>query len=341
IRLLPAALVALVLVSASRAQGDTVDFGFYPEEAQDCLYEAASTSQCRSSTVPATNSCLCRNGGDFITIAAACLGKSVARSLTAVYETMRDACADTNTPINITEDEFMEAARGAETTTSSRRTTTTTQSSTTTTATSEPSETTTESATTTATNTGTATTTGPAETGSQDDEQQEQGNTGESSALTTGALAGIVAGAIGGIAVLAGVLYFLCRRKGKLGEESHPMLPHHAQARLSSAPSTHDSTAYYGSPPDTGVWSKKDWRASPDLRNSSFNWESPAHLSVIFPGGPPPPSTPPPVQELDGAQLHRPGSTLAPVEMGGSPVAATAQPANVQQYQAYNPGQHQ
>ncbi|KAK4125588.1 hypothetical protein N657DRAFT_569542 [Parathielavia appendiculata] len=324
-RLLPAALVALILVSATRAQDDTVNFGFYPGDSQDCLYQAATSSKCKSSTVEATNSCFCRNGGDFITTAAACIGQSSPNVLKMVYQTMRDACAATSTPIGITEDEFMEAANGATTTTSSKR---------------ESSETTSDSATTTATVTGTVTTTGPAKTVSQDDEQQGQGSTGGSSALTTGALAGIVAGAIGGLAVLGGVIYFLFRRRGKAGEESHPMLPQHTQGHLSTAPAATESTAYYGSPPDTGGWPKKDWGTSPDLRNSGFNWESPAHLSMTFTGGALAPSPPPPVQELDGAQLHPPGSTLAPVEMGGSPVVTTAQPASVQ-YQAYNPGQQQ
>lgn len=319
IRLLPAALVALVLVSATRAQ-DTVDFDFYPEGAQDCLYEAAESSKCESATVPATNACLCRNGGDFITTAAACLGRSSQSNLRAVYRKMRDACDFSDTPINITEDEFNDAARGETPTTTSATTS----------------------------STGTA----PPPTPTGDDNKEDEESTG----LSTGALAGIIAGAIGGCAVLGAVAYLLFRRRRKLGEESHPMLPPqhpHAQAHahhhLSMAPSGRESTAYYGSPPTTAGWPNKDWGGSPDLRQSGF-WESPAHLSQLsYPGGGGgalAPSPPLPIQELDGAPHYPSGSTEAPVEMGGTPVATTPPPvpppppsaANAQ-YQPYQPPQ--
>jgi LPXTG-motif cell wall-anchored protein len=334
---LPAALVALILASVSRAQSDTLNFNFYPEGARTCLDQAAASSQCEASTVELTNACLCRNGGDFITTAAACIGRESPGDLEEVYKTMSDACNESQTRINVSKAEFMAAASGATTTTSSRRTTTTRTSSKTS-ATSETIETATESATTTTTGTNTATATS---TSSADDDQQGGGSSG----LSTGAMAGVIAGAIGGCAVLAGVAFFLFRRRRKVGEESHPMLPQQAH-HLSMAPSGHSSTAYYGSPPDTGGWPKKDWGTSPDLRNSGFNWESPAHLSshlsTSYPGGgaggPIAPSPPLPAQELDGAQVFAPGSTQAPVEMGASPVATTAQPATAQ-YQAYNLGQ--
>ncbi|KAH6856287.1 hypothetical protein B0I37DRAFT_72760 [Chaetomium sp. MPI-CAGE-AT-0009] len=316
IRVLPAALVALILVSSSSAADAVVDFSFYPAPAQDCLYAAADSSKCKSQTVPATNACFCRNGGDFITTAAACIGQSSRGNLRTVYRTMRDACDTSETPINITEGEFMEAAEGSASTTLS----TSTQASSTTSATSA-----------TTTNTGTVTSTALP---TSPEEEQESG------ALSTGALVGIIVGAIGGLAMLGGLGYYLFRRGKKVGEESHPMLPQ--QGHVSMAPSGHESTAYYkyGSPPDTGGWPKNDWNGSPDPRISGlttgFNWESPAHLA--YPGAALAPSPPLPIQELDGAQQFRPGSTEAPVEMGGTPVVTTPPLAN-SQYQPYNSGQ--
>ncbi|KAK4236531.1 hypothetical protein C8A03DRAFT_35571 [Achaetomium macrosporum] len=303
-RVVPAALVLLILVSASRAQG-TIDFGFYPKRAQDCMYKAADDSKCESSTVAATNSCLCRNGGDFITKAAACIGQSSASDLETVYTTMRDACGNSDTPISITEDEFMAAANGAASTTSTAGPTTTSSASISSTTSGTDASMTSSASGTSGTSTSTAT---PA-----DGQREEEGGGG----LKTGVMAGIIVGAVGGVALLGALAFFLFRRRRKLGEESHPMLPQ--QAHPSVAPghsSAMHNSAYYSSPPSTAGWPKEWQGPSPDLRSSGFNWESPAHLSYPSGGGSLAPSPPLPPQELDGAQyVHSTGSTQAPVEM--------------------------
>jgi len=115
------------------------------------------------------------------------------------------------------------------------------------------------------------------------------------------------------------------------------MLPQHA--RSSVVPLGRESTAYYGSPPDTGTWPKKEWGPSPDLRNSVFNWESPSHLA--YSNGALAASPPMPIQELDGTQRYPTGSTAAPAEMGGTPITTSPPPPANAHYQAYNPGQQQ
>ncbi len=118
------------------------------------------------------------------------------------------------------------------------------------------------------------------------------------------------------------------------------MLPQHSQP--SSMHFGRESTAYYGSPPTTGVWPKKEWGPSPDPQTGSFNWESPAHLAHLsYPAGTLAPSPPPAApMELDASQHHFPtGSTAAPAEMGGTPVATTTPPNP--QYQPYNQQQQQ
>jgi hypothetical protein len=277
-RALPSAAIAFILVSASRA-ADTLDFSFYPKGAISCLDDAAEKSLCQSSSVELTNSCLCRNGGDFITNTAACVGRSSRDDLATVYETMRDACANSNTPINVSEDEFMAAASAVATTST----------------TSSPGS------------TGTA----PAAQTQTTPGGTEQGSSG----LSTGALAGIIAGAvIVSLALLGALAFFLIRRRRRQGEESHPMLPQQQMGHTSLVP----MGGYYASPPDTAGLAKGDWRQShmsSDVRESGFNWESPAHLSYSakYPLAPSPPP-----QELDAGEQRLLGTAEAPAEMGGA-----------------------
>ncbi|KAL2143629.1 hypothetical protein VTI28DRAFT_10214 [Corynascus sepedonium] len=309
LRILPIALVALILASTAQATSSIVNFDFYPEGARDCLYSAAKSSQCESKTVEATNACFCRNGGDFITTAAACIGRSSRNDLETTYTTMHGACEDSETSMTINKDEFMEAAEPPSSTTIQ-----------------------TSSATGTETTSTVSSTSPPA-----DDEDGE-----ESSGLSTGALVGIIVGVIAALGLVGASAFVFIRRRRRTGEESHPMLPQHAHHSM--VPSASDtSTAYYGSPvPDSGAWPKKDWGASSDFRSSvrasGFNWESASQLA--YPASTLAPSPPLPVQELDGQQHFPPGSTQAPVEMGGTPVMTTPpQAPNTPQYQAYNPGQ--
>ncbi|KAL2019280.1 hypothetical protein VTK56DRAFT_9824 [Thermocarpiscus australiensis] len=311
IRAFPTALVTLVLVAASQAV--TNDFSFYPKGAQDCLYEAADAARCDASTVAATNSCLCRNGGNFIINTASCLGRSYSGDLRAVYQTMKEACANSETPITITEADFVETANAAASSTSSAATSS---------ATGATSTASTDGTTTTSTSIGAATTTTTTPTSSSpvDDEQREGGNTG----LSTAAMAGIITGgSVAGIALIAGLAYFFFRRGKKAGEESHPMLPRHS-AHGSLPP---DPSEFRASPSDAGGW-QKGWG-----RSSGFNWESPAHLSYPAGAGLAPS---PPVQELDGSE-HRPaGTPERPAEMAGTPIVQGASPHA--QFQPY-PGQ--
>ncbi|KAK4134039.1 hypothetical protein BT67DRAFT_305321 [Trichocladium antarcticum] len=327
------ALVTLVFVSTTQAE-DTIDFSFYPEKAQPCLYAAADLSKCESDTAKASNSCLCRNGGNFITNAAACIGQESRGDLAVVYDTMEDACAYSKTPISITKQEFMAAANPV-TSTSSMVTSTTTSAS---------STASTEGTTTSSTSTSTSTSTdAAATTAPPDDEQDKEASPG----LSHAALAGVIGGAsAAGLALLGAIAWFVFRRRRKAGEESHPMLPQHGHAAMASGPYNNNH-----SPPDTGGFPKRDWALSPDPRASRFNWESPSHLSYpssvfaeqqvggYMPNAAPAPSPPPfIVPELDGAAVYPPptGTAAAPAEMGATPIAATA-PLHAQ-FQAYRPG---
>ncbi|ATY61082.1 hypothetical protein A9K55_006051 [Cordyceps militaris] len=198
-------LSLVILLAAPAARAFDPDFGFYPEDARDCLYAAAKTSKCQGSTSRVLNACLCGNGGGFVDIAAECLGKNDKEDVGKVYDTMANACAASSTPLTMGQDAFEDAAKkgaaGDAKTTSSKSST--------------------ASSTTSATNTAAAspTTTSPA--AAADDGNQKP-------KLSTAATIGIAAGvSVAGVLAIAGIAYGLVRRRkrGTAADEAHPMLP--------------------------------------------------------------------------------------------------------------------
>jgi hypothetical protein len=102
-----------------------LDFSNYPSGARSCLDSAATASKCDTSTVAAFNSCVCENGGNFVTNAVQCLTSSDSGDLTAVYGTMASNCADSNTPLPFTLQQFLALAGSSSTTTPTKPITTT------------------------------------------------------------------------------------------------------------------------------------------------------------------------------------------------------------------------
>jgi hypothetical protein len=281
------------------------------------MYKASNSSKCSETSVAETNKCLCSNGGNFVTNTAKCLGtaKNVKSSdIQTVYNTMKQACADSKTPLSVSEKAFLDAANQSTTTskTTTRASTTTSTSS-------------------TSTSTGTTTESTPNPTGSKDPQnsQPEQENTG----LSSGAKIGIIAGgAIAGIAVLAAVAILLLRRKRrKDGEESHPML-----SQNHNYP-TPGETVVVGHMHDMGrhsgaAWSDDaKWRpaGSPDPRNSTFNWETPYD----------PTGSPPIKQGFATPPSHQQGFPTAPPLHQGfpTPPPPLQQGFPAQQYKPYQP----
>ncbi|KAK1246069.1 hypothetical protein MKX07_005138 [Trichoderma sp. CBMAI-0711] len=201
-------LLLLLLLAPAALAVVEADFSFYPTNAQPCLNQAAAASKCIGSTVTDLNNCLCGNWNDFVILAATCIGKNDKEDSVPVYKTMVSACADSNTPLDVSPSEFYGAVNGDITTTT---TTTTTTSTTTAAMTTLATATTTDSAThSTATTQSTSSSTAAPAQGS----------------LSTGATIGIALGAsFGGVGSIAGLVYFLLRRAKKQDEERHPMLP--------------------------------------------------------------------------------------------------------------------
>ncbi|KAM7217678.1 hypothetical protein V8F06_006933 [Rhypophila decipiens] len=313
---LPPALLALVF--ASVAQASTIDFGFYPKDAQECLYKAADDAHCDSGTVETTNNCLCANGGNFVTKTAECLGKSDKKDLTEVYLTMKEACAESNTPLAVMEEQYLANAGTPEKTLTSIVPTPTQSSSQT------------KDATSSATSTS-----GP---GSGNDKETEDAKPGDKdnskvghkedetksggSGMSTGAKAGIIAGGVvGGLAALGALAFFIFRyRRSRYSEESHPMLPPE-NGHMSLVPTAAETGALMAVDTPKGDWpNDAKWRPSngADERKSGFNWESPYDLA--YPGLLKPGQTPSPPGRSAVFELQ--GSNQQPVEAPSEPLGA-------------------
>ncbi|KAH8887226.1 hypothetical protein GQ53DRAFT_750063 [Thozetella sp. PMI_491] len=91
----------------------TNDFTSYPAGSQQCLYRAASDSQCVADTSAQMNYCLCRNNGNFIYAAARCVAQQSPSDLKTVYAVMASNCAGTGTTIVASEDAFLAQAAAA------------------------------------------------------------------------------------------------------------------------------------------------------------------------------------------------------------------------------------
>lgn len=241
------------------------DFSFYPANAQPCLNQAAAASKCVGSTVTDLNNCLCGNWNDFVILAATCLGDKDKDDAVSVYKTMVSACADSDTPLDVSPSEFYGAVNGETTTT-------------TTTSTTKPT-----AATTTATQTDVhvhSTVTVQPTSSSTSTAAPAQGS------LSTGATIGIALGAsFGGVGSIAGLVYFLLRRAKKQDEERHPMLPQYGNdddaPRLSGHPPGPPPPEPTPSPGllsnySSEVKQSSSWVSplqSPDYRYSAATWD--------------------------------------------------------------------
>jgi hypothetical protein len=108
-------LYSFSLLQGIRSQS-VIDFTNYPANSRPCLISAATSSNCPTATVPQFNGCVCSNTGNFVTSAVQCLTSSDSADLAAVYGTMSSNCADSNTPLGFTLQQFLALAGGTSTT---------------------------------------------------------------------------------------------------------------------------------------------------------------------------------------------------------------------------------
>ncbi|PNY25917.1 Uncharacterized protein TCAP_04145 [Tolypocladium capitatum] len=231
----------LLLLLASSSLAIESDFSFYPQNAQSCLNQASNTADCKGSTTAQLNTCLCSNQGGFITNTAKCVGQKDKDDVQKVYATMLQACNDSHTPMGVSQSDFLAAADGnapstTKTTASSTATSTTAKVTTTTTTTPAPT---------------------PTETGATGKDKDTHGGR-----LSTGATIGIAVGAsVAGLAALAGLAFFVVRRKRRSQEEAHPMLSQHEylhhQTPTTFPPSepSADGSRFGGAELKAGWWS--------------------------------------------------------------------------------------
>jgi hypothetical protein len=221
-------LCSILLFSISTSAAFQNDFSAYPAGAQSCLYTASDASGCDGNTVLLMNTCLCGNGGNFVLATAKCLGAKSPSDLSLTYTTMSTNCKGSNTPLSVSQAQFLAAASSSSTTTPKTATTTTrtatasTTSRPTTTTTSSASQTSVQSAEVITTVVGGETVTVTTTPTSPPDSANGGGGNG---GLSTGAKIGIAAGGIAvGIAILAAIGFCIRRRRKNDKEEARPML---------------------------------------------------------------------------------------------------------------------
>lgn len=100
-------LNVFALVALSTADRYPNDFSPYPIAAQSCLNAADQNSGCEGSSVPAMNGCLCTNASDFIPSAARCISRESPDDMEATYAILKINCDGSNTPMAISEAEFL------------------------------------------------------------------------------------------------------------------------------------------------------------------------------------------------------------------------------------------
>lgn len=202
--------VALLATSPFALAQFKNDFGIYPSGTQGCLDDAATRSQCSGDNVQTMNSCLCSNGGDFVTNAAMCIGREIPVSLRATWQTMSTSCEDSKVPVAITEDNFIRIGQ-AEMGKPSTRTTTSAETNPTTAA-----STTQATAETTATGTASQLPQQPSSTNIDEDELPPPTDLSVAVMAGIGVAGAVVASLIGGVAFLI----WKRRRARKLGPQA-------------------------------------------------------------------------------------------------------------------------
>ncbi|CAK7244438.1 MAG: hypothetical protein STHCBS139747_005977 [Sporothrix thermara] len=224
-RALPPLVILLVLLQATNVRAAFENnFAAYPAGARDCLDAAANASGCDGDTVTAMNDCLCSNSGNFIIASAECIGKADYADLETVYTTMAAACSFSNTPMTVSQKDFMSAGNGTFTSSSSMPATTTT---TTTSVTSKPSLTTITTTLDGHVETITSTVSAlPTNTGTSDDSSSHDDNDGSGMSSTTkiGIISGASVAAVAIVAVLAFFLTRMLRKRQGGSEEDQPIL---------------------------------------------------------------------------------------------------------------------
>ena len=215
------------------------DFSNYPDDAQPCLEDADKTSGCDGDTVSEMNTCLCGDGGGFLTNAAKCIGEKTSQDLQTLqttFKVLQVNCDNSNTSMKINLADFLELAEPDDY--------------------DKP------------TNSGSS-------TGAPQSTETNKPDEGDKGGLPMGAIIGIAVGA--GVLVLgaiAAAIIMIRKRKKRNLEESHPMLvsqSYNAGAFPPSAPSSENASGMYHSPND--VKAEQSHPSSPTWRPTT---QSPA-----------------------------------------------------------------
>lgn len=89
-------LMLLLAASTPAIAAFQNDFSGYPAGAQDCLYDAADSSNCSGDTAQEMNSCLCSNGGSFITNSGTCIAGADSGDMRSTWVRVETSRKDSN-----------------------------------------------------------------------------------------------------------------------------------------------------------------------------------------------------------------------------------------------------
>ncbi|CAK7203980.1 hypothetical protein SEUCBS139899_006730 [Sporothrix eucalyptigena] len=305
-------LFLLLLQTTTVLAAFTNNFDAYPSGTRSCLNASAIASGCDGDTVTSMNDCLCSNTGNFVIASAECVGKSDYADLETVYTTMASACSFSNTPLTVSQKDFLSAGNGT------YSSTITSMSSTAPGSTATPSMTTITTTSDGHVETITKTAGTPTNTGTS--------NNNDNSGMSSTTRIGIIAGAtVAGVAIVAVFAFFLIRmwRNRQAGEEQRPMLGSDGGFNDGRGPSdgSHMSGTELSrlSGVNQGGNNTYDWKAGAVPEHSDAKWAQDPYLTSASPGLYQQQSTGVyelPVQE--GAQM--------PVEMPATPMVTGASP---------------
>ncbi|CAK7271253.1 hypothetical protein SEPCBS57363_004523 [Sporothrix epigloea] len=293
----PVSLALLLLQTASVLAVFSNNFDAYPASTRNCLNASAIASGCDGDSVTSMNNCLCSNTGNFVIASAECIGQSDYGDLEDTYTIMASACSYSNTPLTVSQKDFLSAGNG---TLSSSITSTASATGSTSTASI------TQATSTAAGHTKTTT---------------EGGSSGNSGGMSSTTKTGIIAAAaVAGVAILAAFAFFLIRMRQNrpTGEEHRPMLGNDGSpgnkngTELAQMPGGH-----LGSGSVSG--SVYDWKGEALPEYSDAKWVQNPYLVSPTPASY--------QQQTSVYELPVREGVQAPIEMPATPMVTEATPA--------------
>ena len=164
----------------------------------------------------------------------------------------------------------------------------------------------------------------PRETGSNDGQNQNEGNTTESKSNNTGAIVGGVVGGLAGLGLLFGLFFWWRKRQDTSAHETQPVLPELGGNGYSGAPPYYDSpynapSVPYVPPQELQAYEPQEMGGAGYYAPAKLDNEQ-GHPEGVDMSNPPPSSVYPITPELPQQQTQVSTSFVSPVSPVQSPI---------------------